>query len=251
MADMRQWQTCDVWCCLEYLAAGVDVLLGGSDHPERSGASANSGCLLLYFVITTFILLLPANNVFLLFNCVTTTIYSLIPAHCVLLLFNFIILTFQSSTTCTSCFSFFYSVPAHCALRRAWPVLERAVLAQPGQVLTICVFVDNIDKYLYLLTTLSNICIYWQIFANIEERQKRCLTISALLQFPPPLVRWTPVQTSWRLLKMLNWSYWNGWNYWHCWNYRGKKRRQGLFDKVEQNRWKTCCSVFTTKRVQL
>ena len=112
-----------------------------------------------------------------------------------------------------------------------------------------CVFVDNIDKYLYLLTTLSNICIHWQIFANIEERQKRCPTISALLQSPPPLVRWTPARTSWRLLKMLNWSYWNCWNYWHCWNYRGKKRRQGLFDKVEQNRWKTCSSVFTTKRV--
>ena len=47
-------------------------------------------------------------------------------------------------------------LPAHGALRRAWPVLEGAVLAQPGQVLT------NSGKYVYLVTNINKYVFFYR-----------------------------------------------------------------------------------------
>ena len=104
---------------------------------------------------------------------------------------------FHSFPTCTFCFLYLHMVHFG-ELGQFSKVQYSHNLGKCSQTVTnmcicwqICVF---IDKYVFLST---NMCVYPHIFANIEERQKRCpLTISALLQFLPPLVRLTPARAS-------------------------------------------------------
>ena len=127
----------------------------------------------------------------------------LLPGHSVFL-FNFVILTFHSFPTCTWCTSASLASSRTCSTRTTWTSFEKHW--------QICVFV----------TTLKNICIYWHIFANIEERHKKMPTH----HFRCPPVSSSPSSAESctsklkKLLKLLIcWFYWNCWNYWPCWNY--------------------------------
>ena len=125
------------------------------------------GCLLFYFLIINFILLLPANSGSLLFNCVTTTFYS------------YILLWFFCSLIFLPWLLFF-------------DYLHMVHFGELGQFSNVQ-YSHNLDK---CWQTGTNMCFYWQILTNICIYCHICLTISALLQSPPPQVRLTPVWAS-------------------------------------------------------